>query len=189
MAQAIELSKLAKPANNQPSTFSLVGNFVVETDGSDVNVAGLITLDAIKSSIASVNITASTTLEKVMMLTARNYKVSPVKVIDSASAVSAIVRARDPVGFTDGDLAAISSISAAGPLTVNDAKQVNDSRLSNKLLSGLQVTDTSLNLAAAIADLVALKTAGRLRSLTSSDTPSNVLVTALQTNGLSSFLV
>jgi hypothetical protein len=189
MAQAIELSKLAKPANNQPSTFSLVGNFVVETDGSDVNVAGLITLDAIKSSIASVNITASTTLEKVMMLTARNYKVSPVKVIDSASAVSAIVRARDPVGFTNGDLAAISSISAAGPLTVNDAKLVNDSRLSNKLLSGLQVTDTSLNLAAAIADLVALKTAGRLRSLTSSDTPSNVLVTALQTNGLSSFLV
>jgi hypothetical protein len=74
-------------------------------------------------------------------------------------------------------------------LAVNDAKPVNDSRLSNKLLSGLQVTDTSANLAAGIADLVALKVAGRLRSLTSSDTPSNALITALQTNGLSSFLV
>jgi len=189
MAQAIELSKLARPTNNQPSTFSLVGNFVVETDGTDVTANGLITLDAIKSSIASVNITAPTTLEKVMMLTARNYKASPVKVVDSASAISTIVQARGAVGFTDGDLAAIISISATGPLAVNDAKLVNASRLSNKLLSGLQVTDTSTNLAAGIADLVALKAAGRLRSLTSSDTPSNTLITALQTNGLSSFLV
>ena len=191
LAQAIELSKLAKPAGNQVSTFNLVGNFVVESDGSDLTASGLITLDAIKTSVASVNITAPTTLEKVMMLTARNYKVSPVKVNDSASAIASIVQTRGAAGFSDGDLAAISSIFATGNVALSSAKLVTVSKLSNKLLSGLQVTDSSANLSSAsgIADLVTLKTAGRLRSITSSDTPSNALLTALQTNGLSSFLV
>lgn len=189
MAQAIELSELAKPANNESSTFSLVGTFVVESDGSDLTASGLITLDAIKSSVSSVSITAPTTLDKVMMLTARNYKVSPVKVSDSASEIASIVEARGATGFSTGDLAAISSIFATGTLDLANATLVNSSKLSNKLLSGLQVSDTSQALLDGIEDLVVLKAAGRLRSITSSDTPSSDLLTALQTNGLSSFLI
>jgi hypothetical protein len=130
-------------------------------------------------------------LIKLMDLTARPYKISPIKVIDSASAIATEVQNRGTAGFLTKDLAAISSIFATGNLSLNNAKLVNASNLSNKLLSGLQVTDSSANLSSAsgIADLVTLKTAGRLRSITSSDTPSNALLTALQTNGLSSFLV
>ncbi len=188
MAQAIALSELAKPANSQTSTFNLVGSFAIESDGTDITSNGLIAIDAIKSSVASVNITAPTTLDKVLMLTARNYKVSPVKVIDNASAIATIVQTRGVNGITDTDLAAISSVSALGPLAVNNAKLVNGSRLSSKLLSGLQVADTSATLLSRMTDLVALKTAGRLRSITSSDTASSALLSALQTNGLSSFL-
>lgn len=191
IAQATQLSDLTDPSKTPPSTFSLVDTFIIEDNGSNLTDFQLNALDKIKSSIASVNITAPMNLIKLMGLTARPYKISPIKVIDSASAIATEVQNRGTAGFLTKDLAAISSIFATGNLSLNNAKLVNASNLSNKLLSGLQVTDSSANLSSAsgIADLVTLKTAGRLRSITSSDTPSNALLTALQTNGLSSFLV
>ena len=83
----------------------------------------------------------------------------------------------------------VSNDLVDGSLTLADAKAVNDSDLSIKILSGIRVKDTALNLKNGIADLVALKAAGRLRAISIQAPLDAQLPGLLSSNSLSSFVV
>ena len=175
----------------------LTGTFDVQTDGTDITSTNLDALDDIKTSISSIKATAPLSLDKTLMLTDRTYRISPsIRVEDEATNVATIVKTKEAnTGFTARELAAIDTVSLVsndlvdGSLTLADAKAVNDSDLSIKILSGIRVKDTALNLKNGIADLVALKAAGRLRAISIQAPLDAQLPGLLSSNSLSSFVV
>lgn len=195
LEQALKLADLSIPSNS--NSFNLVGSFTIDTDGFNITRQNLHVLSAIISKISGISITGKTTLAKILDVVDMSFKVSrPVEINDSAIAIADIVSNRSE-GFSDTALSAISSISANGSLPLADAGLVNNSKLSTKLLSGLQVSGISADFAGDLSPsnisdqksiLLALKAKGRLRAISTTDAAPASLLTALDANGLRVFL-
>lgn len=166
----------------------LDGKFDVETDGSDITAQAFSDLAGIENHIASIAVTKPVTLEKALLVTARNYDLAaPIKVEDSAQNVLGIVANQT---FTLRDIKGLHTVTVNGAMPASDAIAVNASALAPKLLSGVRVADSAaaLDQPDVLAGLQSIRDRGRLREIAVAGMTAS-LAANLQAAGLSQFLI
>lgn len=166
----------------------LDGTFAVETNGSDITAQAMSDLAGIDNHISSIAVTKPVSLERALLVTARSFTLAtPIKVEDSAANVLSIIQGQP---LAASDVRGLHSVIVDDAMTASDGIALNGSALAPKLLSGVKISDSAVNVddAQIITGLQAMRAAGRLREIAVTNMTA-ALATRLQAAGLSSFLV